>query len=139
MTRIVSIAACLALTGALLAGCGGSSSKSTSSNGGGASTSGTATATVGGGAAAGAGEVKVAMKNIKFVPANITAKVGQTIKWTNTDPFPHTVKATSGATFSSPNIDANGTYTFKVTKPGTINYFCTIHGPQQSGTITVTG
>jgi plastocyanin len=137
MTRIVSIAACLTFAAAVVAGCGGSSSKksdTTSSAGGGATTSAPATQAP----AAAAGVVAVSMKQIKFVPDHITAKVGQTIKWTNDDPFAHTVTAKSGATFDSGPVNAGATYTFKPTKAGTINYVCTIH-PNQSGTITVTG
>jgi plastocyanin len=137
MTRIVTIAACLTLAAAAVAGCGGSSKKkseTTSSAGGGATTSAPANTPA---PAAAASEVKVSMKQIKFVPENITAKVGQTIKWTNDDPFAHTVTAKSGASFDSGPVNAGGTYTFKATKAGTIDYVCTIH-PNQAGTITVT-
>jgi plastocyanin len=141
MTRIVTIAACLTLAAATVAGCGGSSKKKsdTTSSGGGATTSAApATTASTPSAAAAGGVVAVSMKQIKFVPDHITAKVGQTIKWTNNDPFAHTVTAKSGAAFDSGPVNAGATYTFKPTKAGTIDYVCTIH-PNQSGTITVTG
>jgi plastocyanin len=75
--------------------------------------------------------------NIKFVPHDITAKVGQKIMWTNDDQIAHTVTATSGATFDSGNVNGGATFEFTPTKAGTIAYVCTIH-PGQSGTITVT-
>jgi plastocyanin len=83
---ILAALACLALA---VAGCGGggsddngsSSKKATSSSGSG----GTAAP------AAGGGVVKIAAKNIKFAPQDISVKVGQTIEWTNEDPIAHTV------------------------------------------------
>jgi plastocyanin len=140
MTRIVTIAACLTLAAAAVAGCGGSSKKSntTSSASAGATTSAAPATTASTPSTAAAAVVTVSMKQIKFVPDHVTAKVGQTIKWTNNDPFAHTVTAKSGATFDSGPVNAGATYSFKPTKAGTINYVCTIH-PNQSGTITVTG
>ena len=77
------------------------------------------------------------MKNIQFVPQAITAKVGQTIHWTNADSVAHTVTAKGGANFDSGVLDPGKQYSFKATKAGTINYVCQIH-PNQTGTITVT-
>jgi plastocyanin len=117
--------ACLALAAA---GCGSSSKKS--------STSSPAPATSTPAAPASGGKVaELLTKNIKFVPAATTVKVGQTIRWSNRDPVAHTVTATSGATFDSP-LPAGGTFEFTPTKPGTINYKCTIH-QNQTGTIDV--
>ena len=41
------------------------------------------------------------MKDILFVPEKVTARVGQTVRWTNSDDVEHTVKAKSGADFES--------------------------------------
>jgi plastocyanin len=82
--------------------------------------------------------VQVAMRDIKNVPEKVTVKVGQTVKWTNEDPVAHTATARSGATFDSGTINAGKTFSWTARKPGTVEYYCTIHGPQQSGTITVT-
>ena len=80
--------------------------------------------------------VEVDMKDILFVPEKVTARVGQTVRWTNSDDVRHTVKAESGADFESKAISKGETYQAKVTKAGTIDYVCTIH-PSQTGTITV--
>jgi plastocyanin len=88
-------------------------------------------------ATGGSGEVKVSMKNIKFVPMDISAKVGQKITWTNDDPVAHTVTAQKGADFDSGTVNSGGTFSFTPKKAGTIDYVCTIH-PGQTGTITVT-
>jgi plastocyanin len=112
---------------ALLSGCGQEKSTGTGSGGG----------SPGEPAASSGGDVvQVKMKNILFVPDKITARVGQTIRWTNDDAVEHTVKAESGADFSSDIIEQGKTFEAKVTKAGTIAYMCTIH-PSQKGTITV--
>ena len=78
------------------------------------------------------------MKDIKFVPEAITAKVGQKIVWENTDgQIPHTVTATEGADFDSGKMDPGATFDYTPTKAGTIDYVCTIHDGQ-TGSITVT-
>ena len=84
--------------------------------------------------------VKVdANASIKFVPADVTVKVGQPIIWTVIGATPHSVKASSGATFDSGTLNQGQTFTQTFSTPGTIKYFCTIHGAAaMSGTITVT-
>jgi plastocyanin len=77
------------------------------------------------------------MKNIQFTPKSITAKVGQTVKWTNDDSVDHNVTATSGETFKSSTFGQGATYSHKLAKAGTIKYVCTIH-PGMEGTIIVT-
>jgi plastocyanin len=77
--------------------------------------------------------------NIKFVPASITVKVGEPVIWTVVGAVPHDVKASSGATFNSGTLQEGQTFTQTFSAPGTIKYFCTIHGAAlMSGTITVT-
>ena len=136
MKRLYSVAACLALGGALVAGCGGSSSSSSNSNSN--STPAAAPATSTPAAAPGAGgTVAVSMKNIQVAPKSVTAKVGQTVKWTNDDSVDHNVTATSGETFKSKTFGQGATYAYKLDKAGTIKYVCTIH-PGMEGTIVVT-
>jgi plastocyanin len=125
---------CLALTaGFPLAGCGGDDNND---SGGDSTSTPAATTTGGGGGGGGGGTVDVSIKDIKFAPHDVTVKVGQTVHWTNDDPVPHTVTATSGAKFDSGTVNGGGTFDFKATKAGTIKYVCTIH-PGQDGTITV--
>jgi plastocyanin len=77
------------------------------------------------------------MENISFSPKQATAKVGQTVTWTNADATDHNVKADSGASFTSKDFGKGGTYSTKLTKAGTIKYECTIH-PGMEGTLSVT-
>jgi len=132
MTRLpLALLACLALTGGAVAGCGSDDDDATSTP---------AAAPPPPAASASSGdEVKVTMKDIKYVPEAITAKVDQKIVWENTDgQIPHTVTAGDGADFDSGNMKAGDTFEYTPTKAGTISYFCEIH-PNQKGTITVTG
>jgi plastocyanin len=82
--------------------------------------------------------VQVAMQNIAFNPGQTTAKVGQTIKWTNMDGVPHTVTAVQGSTFKSTDLEPGQTYVYKAVRVGTIQYHCTIH-PQMKATLQVVG
>jgi plastocyanin len=137
MSRLPAALTCLALAAAgVIAGCGSSddstADKSTSTPA--AQPSATAAEPTAG--AAKSGVVDVSMKNIKFVPEHITVKLGQKIHWTNDDDVVHNV-TDQAKSFASDNIDGGGTFDYKPTKAGTINYVCTIH-PGQSGSITVT-
>jgi plastocyanin len=76
------------------------------------------------------------MKNIQFVPKEITAKVGEKITWDNLDSVDHNVTATSGGSFKSSDFGQGGTYSFTPTKAGTIKYTCTLH-PGMDGEIVV--
>jgi plastocyanin len=89
-------------------------------------------------AKSGSSAVTVDMKDIKYVPQDVSVKRGGTITWTNSDQVPHTVTKEGGAgpEFDSGNIDANKTYRRTFSAAGRIDYVCTIH-PNQKGTITV--
>ncbi|MBA3299463.1 MAG: cupredoxin domain-containing protein [Thermoleophilaceae bacterium] len=130
MNRWLSLSlSCLAL-GLLVAGCGGDDE----GDGGGGQTAEQPAET----SPATSGGVTVSMKDIKFVPMDVTVKAGGTIKWTNDDSIVHTVTKTSGpgAKFDSGNVSGGETFEQKFEETGKIDYFCTIH-PQQTGTITV--
>jgi plastocyanin len=131
--RRLSAAASIAALGAVLAGCGGSGGgygaapKSSSTP---APTSTAAPAPAQGAA------VQITMANIAFNPAQSTGKVGQTVKWTNQDGVPHTVKAVKGENFKSKDLQPGQSYSYKLDHAGTIQYVCTIH-PNMTATIHV--
>ena len=81
--------------------------------------------------------VSIGMKDIKFVPEQAEAKVGQKIVWTNNESIPHNVTATEGADFASDTMQKDDTFEYTPEKAGTIKYVCTIH-EGQNGQITVT-
>jgi plastocyanin len=139
--RLPTMFAWLAIGAVGVAGCGGGEAggpKATTQPEGETATSRKA-APAGPGKPPRTGEVvQVAMRDIKMVPEKVTVKVGQTVKWTNEDPVAHTATARSGATFDSGTINAGKSYSWKASQAGTVEYYCTVHGQQQSGTITVT-
>jgi plastocyanin len=130
VTRTMRIFSLLLALGALaLAGCG-SDNNSTSSSDSAASTPAATTPVQAG------GTVEIHMKDIQFDPTSVTAKVGQTVKWTNDDTAEHNVVATKGANFKSKIFGKGGTFEQKLDKPGTIDYVCTLHSNMKA-TITV--
>ncbi len=133
MRRLTVAAACLATLGVVLAGCGGGGGYGSPTNQG--ASSGTASTPAPKPAPAG-GIVQVTMANIAFNPAQTTAKVGQTVKWSNQDGVPHTVKAVKGENFKSKDLQPGQSYSYKLDHAGTIQYVCTIH-PQMMATIRV--
>ena len=67
----------------------------------------------------------VAMKNMKFSPATIEIKKGDTVEWTNEDITPHT--ATSTPFFDSGSIASDQSWRHTFTEPGDFPYACTFH------------
>ena len=84
------------------------------------------------------GGVTIDMKDTKYVPMEATAKVGDTVTWTNSDAIAHTVTkdAGPGPDFDSGTIAAGKSYEETFEEAGTIEYLCTIHA-NQTGTLTV--
>jgi plastocyanin len=130
--------ACMAL-GVVVAGCGNSDDD----DGGGNDAQNTeqpaeqGSAGGGGGADAGSGGgAKVTMEGIKFNPASVTVKAGDTVTWTNKDSVGHDV---TGDNFKSgdPGGMQNGdTFAQTFDKKGTFDYVCTVH-PGMEGSVTV--
>ena len=91
------------------------------------------------GGAAGGGK-EVGMEGIQFDPAELTVKVGTTVKWTNNESVPHDVTKEDGpgAKFSSGNgnMQKGDTYEQTFKEAGKVNYVCTVH-PNMKGTVTV--
>ena len=142
MTRVLAVLmACAVLV--LVAGCGGDDSDSSDGGGGGGSGGDAAEkkpAEPSGGSEAPAGkaDVTVNMKDIKFMPANVTVKTGGTILWMNKDSVPHNVTKEDGPgpDFASDTLDPGADFSQKFDAAGKIGYVCTIH-PNQTGSITV--
>ena len=76
----------------------------------------------------------VEIDGVKYSPAALTVKRGDTVTWINKDPFPHTV--TSRGAFDSGDIPAGGKWTFVARKSGTYDYRCTYH-PNMKGVLKV--
>jgi plastocyanin len=84
------------------------------------------------------GTVRIAYRNIAIAPDTARVKVGSTIKWTNFDEVVHNVTSERGPQkFASKDFGEGGTFSIKATKPGVINYECTLHPASMNGTIEV--
>ena len=96
-----------------------------------------APAAAGGGCATSseAGAVSVGIENFAFAPGDVTAAVGETITWTNSDSAPHTATLDDGACDTG-NIAQNASAGLVFDAAGTYPYHCTIH-PNMKGTITI--
>jgi plastocyanin len=158
MKRVVPVlTTCLVL--ALAAGCGSSKTSTTTSTAattGTAGTSTSATSTSGkpkegivpngkinyakppANAPVQSGLVKIKYHEISIEPDTLKVKVGSTIEWVNEDPVEHNVTSASGpAKFASKNFGEGGTFKITVTKPGLIDYRCTLHPTTMNGAIEV--
>ena len=71
----------------------------------------------------------------KYDRPTLTVPVGTTVTWLNKDEDVHTVVSTTLA-FRSPGLETDDAYSYKFTKPGAYQYFCTLH-PLMTGTVIV--
>ena len=79
--------------------------------------------------------VEVKIDNFSFSPATITVPAGTTVRWTNRDDIPHTV-VSDKEIFKSKPLDTDDQFSYTFTKPGTYDYFCSIH-PKMTGNVVV--
>ena len=80
--------------------------------------------------------IQVKIDKLAFVPAQITAHVGDTIQWVNADFLAHTATARNGA--FDVMIAANGKASTVVKAAGTVDYYCKFH-PNMVGKVVVVG
>ena len=86
--------------------------------------------------------VGVSIEDNFFTPSSLTIPVGTTVLWTHNGNNTHTVTSgTPGSPsglFDSGNLSHGKTFSFTFNNPGTIPYYCRIHGSMMTGSITVT-
>jgi plastocyanin len=77
------------------------------------------------------------VKNTFKPAANMTVKVGSTVRWVNADDHPHRIEF-ADKTFSTSAflLGASQSFSQRFDRAGTFDYDCTIH-PYMQGTITV--
>jgi plastocyanin len=85
-------------------------------------------------ASAHATTIRVVIENLEFSPAQVTAKVGDTIEWVNKDVLLHTATDKGGAWDVS--IDPGKTARLVLEAVGTFDYDCKYH-PNMKGKIVV--
>jgi plastocyanin len=84
------------------------------------------------------GVVKIKYHLISIEPDTLKVKVGSTIEWVNEDQVDHNVTSASGPSkFASKNFGEGGKFKITVTKPGIIDYRCTLHPATMNGAIEV--
>src|SRR5512136_159262 len=71
-----------------------------------------------------------------FSPANMTVKIGSTVRWVNADDHPHRIAFTKEGFLDTPYLlGSSQSASQRFDSAGTYDYYCTIH-PQMQGTIT---
>jgi plastocyanin len=78
--------------------------------------------------------IQVKMEKLGFAPAEITAHVGDTIEWVNSDFVVHTATARDGSWDVLIPVNAKKTVVLKT--EGMVNYYCKFH-PNMTGRILV--
>jgi plastocyanin len=81
-----------------------------------------------------AATIQISMDNLEISPAEVSAKVGDTVEWVNKDAFAHTATARSGDWDVVLPPKKSGSLILK--KAGTIDYYCRFH-PNMKATLTV--
>ena len=77
---------------------------------------------------------------LKFVPENLSVKVGDVIQWSNDGSSVHNVTFDNKGVPSSDTQNGGDKYQLKFSKAGSYHYVCTFHvSVGMQGTITVTG
>ena len=72
-----------------------------------------------------AATIQIVMQDLVFAPAEVSAKVGDTIEWVNKDVFAHTATARNGD--FDVNLPPKKTVTSVLSKAGTVDYYCRYH------------
>jgi plastocyanin len=81
-----------------------------------------------------AATIQIVMENLVMLPAEATAKVGDTIEWINKDIFAHTATARNGD--FDVTMPPKKTVTSVLKKAGTVEYYCRFH-PNMKAVLTI--
>ena len=80
-----------------------------------------------------AATIQITMENLVISPAEVSAKVGDTIEWINRDILAHTATARNGDWDAT--ISPKTTVTTVLKKAGKVEYYCRFH-PNTKATLT---
>ncbi len=72
-----------------------------------------------------AATIQITMQDLVIAPAEISARVGDTIEWINKDVFAHTATARNGD--FDVTMPPKKTVTSVLKKAGTVDYYCRYH------------
>jgi plastocyanin len=84
----------------------------------------------------GTAEKTVTIDNFNFAPTTLTVPAGTKVTWVNRDDAPHKVVSVGKTFAASPVLDTGERYSFSFAKPGTYEYFCSLH-PKMVGKVVV--
>jgi plastocyanin len=81
--------------------------------------------------------IEIVLKDIAFKPQYITARVGQTLVFTNEDEVAHKVKGHEGLYYASKTLSKSQSYEYTIKKdPGqNLSFTCTIHPEMKGGVV----
>jgi len=80
---------------------------------------------------------EIGIDNFKFAPATLTVRAGTKVTWINNDDVPHLIVNVQNKFRQSPVLDTDQRFSTTLTKPGTYDYFCSLH-PMMQGRVIVT-
>jgi plastocyanin len=78
--------------------------------------------------------IQITLENLGFVPAEVSAKVGDTIEWINKDVLAHTATARNGD--FDVTTPPKKTVTSVLKKAGSVEYYCRYH-PNMKAVLTI--
>ena len=81
-----------------------------------------------------AATIQITIENLVFTPAEVSAKVGDTIEWINKDVFAHTATARNGD--FDVTTPPKKTVSSILKKAGSIEYYCRFH-PNMKAVLTI--
>ncbi|WP_407117478.1 cupredoxin family copper-binding protein [Bradyrhizobium sp. LMG 9283] len=81
-----------------------------------------------------AATIEITMEDLVISPAEISAKVGDTIRWVNKDVFAHTATARNGD--FDVMLPPKKSATSVLKKAGTVEYYCRYH-PNMKATLKI--
>jgi plastocyanin len=90
--------------------------------------------------------VVVSIQSTKFVPDHVSIRVGQKVRWVNSDTATHIVSSNPGAhgcqppspaDFLSYDLHPNDAFEYLFAMKGVYHYHCLIKGCSMSGSVTV--
>ena len=84
------------------------------------------------------GPNEIGIDNFQFTPPLLTVKPGARVTWINGDDVPHLIVNVQGAFKPSTVLDTDQRFSATLNKPGTYDYFCSLH-PKMQGRIVVKG
>jgi plastocyanin len=78
--------------------------------------------------------IQISMENLEVSPAEASAKVGDTIEWTNRDVLAHTATARNGD--FDVTMPPKNTVRLVLKKAGSVEYYCRYH-PNMKATLKI--